>query len=278
MAAPLKNRNVGARFEPRVLLEQFLVAILERLQVMHFLGRELAEDLARPRILDQLDAAAVELHAAALGRDRDAQRVAREQQLRIDALFSGGAGAARFAGAVDLHHGLPRGEGARGRDFFDQLLDVRAQELVRAVAGLADQVEVARMAVGMLEAEAAFAEVDLARDAGFLHPQQRAVDGGAADAVIFALDQVDQIVSAQVSLLLEERVDDQVAFTGSLRTGRAKAIQIGNGRAGGHDPELSFLYAENEEPQPQVEVAFGFLIVKPPPVMVSTKSTSAPLR
>src|SRR5437660_9034460 len=32
------------------------------------------------------------------------------------------------------------------------------------------------------------------------------------------------------------------------------------------------------EPQPQVDVAFGFLIVKPPPVIVSTKSTSAPFR
>ena len=28
--------------------------------------------------------------------------------------------------------------------------------------------------------------------------------------------------------------------------------------------------AENDEPQPQVDVAFGFLIVKPPPVTVST--------
>src|SRR6185503_15694036 len=35
---------------------------------------------------------------------------------------------------------------------------------------------------------------------------------------------------------------------------------------------------ENEEPQPQVDVACGFLIVKPPPVIVSTKSTSAPVR
>ena len=34
----------------------------------------------------------------------------------------------------------------------------------------------------------------------------------------------------------------------------------------------------NDEPQPQVDVAFGFLMVKPPPVTVSTKSTSAPLR
>src|SRR6266550_9055461 len=35
---------------------------------------------------------------------------------------------------------------------------------------------------------------------------------------------------------------------------------------------------ENDDPQPQVDVAFGFLIVKPPPVMVSTKSTSAPFK
>src|SRR5467141_1046684 len=34
----------------------------------------------------------------------------------------------------------------------------------------------------------------------------------------------------------------------------------------------------NDCPQPHVDVAFGFLIVKPPPVIVSTKSTSAPLR
>src|ERR1700733_15231448 len=32
---------------------------------------------------------------------------------------------------------------------------------------------------------------------------------------------------------------------------------------------------ENEDPQPHVDFAFGFLIVNPPPVMVSTKSTSA---
>jgi hypothetical protein len=35
---------------------------------------------------------------------------------------------------------------------------------------------------------------------------------------------------------------------------------------------------ENDDPQPQVEVAFGFLMVNPPPVIVSTKSTSAPFR
>ena len=42
--------------------------------------------------------------------------------------------------------------------------------------------KVARVAVRMLEAEPAFAEVDFARDARIHHPLQRAVDGGAADA------------------------------------------------------------------------------------------------
>src|SRR6185312_13941965 len=34
----------------------------------------------------------------------------------------------------------------------------------------------------------------------------------------------------------------------------------------------------NDDPQPQVDFALGFLMVKPPPVIVSTKSTSAPFR
>ena len=37
-------------------------------------------------------------------------------------------------------------------------------------------------------------------------------------------------------------------------------------------------YTLNDEPQPQVDLAFGFLMVKPPPVTLSTKSTSAPFR
>jgi hypothetical protein len=32
---------------------------------------------------------------------------------------------------------------------------------------------------------------------------------------------------------------------------------------------------EKDDPQPQVDLALGFLIVNPPPVIVSTKSTSA---
>ena len=50
------------------------------------------------------------------------------------------------------------------------------------MTALANEMEVTRLAVRMLEAEPALAEVDLARDAGVDHPLQCAVDGGAADA------------------------------------------------------------------------------------------------
>ena len=170
----------------------------------------------------------VELQPAALGGNRNAQRVAREQQLARRAFLGRRPpGPARLARPVDLHDALPRRKAARRRDFLDQRLDVRAEELVRAVAGLADQMKVPRMTVGVLEAEAAFAEIDLARDAGVDHPLQRAVDGGAADAVIFALDQIDEIVGAEVSLLAEEHVDDQIALARPLGAGRAEPIEIG---------------------------------------------------
>ena len=93
----LEEQERRPRLELRILLEQLLVAVLERLQVMHFFGGELAEDLARARILHQLDAAPVELHAAALGGNRNAQRVAREQQLGVGrSLRRRAAGAARL--------------------------------------------------------------------------------------------------------------------------------------------------------------------------------------
>ncbi len=110
------------------------------------------------------------------------------------------------------------------RHFFDQRFDVRAQELEAAVAGLADEMKVPRVTVGMLEAEAAFAEVDLARDARLDHPLQRAVDGGAADALIFAADQVDQVVGGEVAFLAQEDVDDEIALAGTLAAGRTQTV------------------------------------------------------
>ena len=85
------------------------------------------------------------------------------------------------------------------------------------------------MPVRVLEAELAFAEIDLAGDAGLDHPLQRAVDGGAADALVFAADEVDQIVGADVALLPQEDVDDEVALAGALAAGRAQAVDEGRG-------------------------------------------------
>ena len=136
------------------------------------------------------------------------------------------------------------------------------------MADVADEMKMARMAVGRLEARTALAEIDLAGDAGVDHPLQRAVDGGAADARILAAHEIAEIVRAQMALLAQEDIEDAVAFGGTLAAGRTQAGEI-------QRPRYSTL---NDEPQPQVDVAFGFLIVKPPPVTVSTKSTSAPFR
>src|SRR5690348_16402194 len=64
----------------------------------------------------------------------------------------------------------------------------------------------------MLETESPLAEINLAGDAGIDHPLERAVDGGAADSLIFAPDQIDEVVGAEVSLLAEEDVDDLFAL------------------------------------------------------------------
>src|SRR6202007_1123776 len=80
--------------------------------------------------------------------------------------------------------------------------------------------------------------------------------------------QITQVVGAQMPLLAEENIEDAVALAGTLPARRTQAGEIQGVRYS----------VENEDPQPQVEVAFGFLMVKPPPVTVSTKSTSAPAR
>ena len=41
-------------------------------------------------------------------------------------------------------------------------------------------------------------------------------------------------------------------------------------------PAARLPHTLKDEPHPQVDLAFGFLIVKPPPMLLSTKSTSAP--
>ena len=139
------------------------------------------------------------------------------------------------------------------------------------MALLADEVEVARVVIGRLEARAALAEVDFTREALIDHPLQRAVDGGAADAGVIAAYEAEEIVGAEVAFLFEEGPQDLFALSRSFAACGTQAGDIRKGSCQGYS-------VENDEPQPQVEVAFGFLIVKPPPVTVSTKSTSAPFR
>jgi len=45
----------------------------------------------------------------------------------------------------------------------------------------------------VLEPEAAFAEVDFARDASLDHPLQRAIDRARADALVFAANHIEEV-------------------------------------------------------------------------------------
>src|SRR5260221_4863695 len=81
----------------------------------------------------------------------------------------------------------------------------------------------------MLEAEAALAEVHFSSDARIHHPLQGAVDGSAADAMIFLADQLDEVVRAQVSFLAQEHVDDEIAFARALAARGPEPIEIEGG-------------------------------------------------
>src|SRR5262249_38721494 len=91
-----------------------------------------------------------------------------------------------------------------------------AQEFGRAVAGGADEMKVPRMPLGRFEPRAPFAEVDFARDAARTHPLERAVHRGAADPGRLAMDEVHELVGADVSLLTKEHVNDAISFAGFL--------------------------------------------------------------
>ena len=136
--------------------------------------------------------------------------------------------------------------------------------------------EVARVPVRVFVTVAALAKIDAARDAGIDHPLQRAVDGGAADPAVFRADQLDQLVGAEVAFLLHEEVDDDIALARTAAAGGPMRLnELGGGR---NRHSSGIAQALNDEPHPQVDFAFGFLMVKPPPMVLSTKSTSAPLR
>ena len=135
----------------------------------------------------------------------------------------------------------------------------------------------ARVAIRRLETRTPFAEIDFTRDSGVDHPLQRAVHCCPADPRVLAVHEVAQIVRAEMPFLAEEDAKNPIAFRGSLAACRAQVRKVGKWTI--HSSIVNSSYStEKDWPHPQVDVAIGFLIVKPPPVIVSTKSTSAPLR
>jgi hypothetical protein len=78
----------------------------------------------------------------------------------------------------------------------------------------------------MLETETTLAEIHFSSNASVHHPLQRAVDGGAADSVVFVADEIDEIVGAEMSLLPEEHVHDLLALAGALAPRRLEFAEI----------------------------------------------------
>ena len=98
------------------------------------------------------------------------------------------------------------------------------------VATSPGRMEVARMPVRVFEPETPLAEIDLAGDARVHHPLQRAVDGGAADAMVFLAYHVDEIVGAEVPVLTEKHVDDLLPLAGALAASRLQSRDVRKGR------------------------------------------------
>src|SRR5262245_43825212 len=186
----LEEEEGRTRFELRIARGERRVTLLQRAEMLALLGGELLEHRAPAAIPGERGGTRIEFEAAALGRDRHPQGVAREHAVGRRAVnrrrFP--AGPAFLAGAENLHHRLGRREVSRRRDLFHQRLDVRAQKLRRTMAGRADEMKVSRVAERRLETRAPFAEVDFPRDAGADHPLQSAVDGRDADAGVFAAE------------------------------------------------------------------------------------------
>ena len=98
------------------------------------------------------------------------------------------------------------------------------------MAGRADEMKMARMAIGGLEPRSSFPEIDFARDAGVDHPLQRAVDGGAANSGILAMYEVAEIVRAQMPFAAQKDIEDAIALARPLPARRPKTRDVRNGR------------------------------------------------
>src|SRR5262245_26997370 len=193
----LEEQERRARLELRIAAQQLGVPRLELAEMFLLLQGEILKHLPPSGVLRDTRGPRIKVEAAALGGDGDAQSVPRKDQIGVAAFERRGAsGAALFTGAIDLDDALRRRKISGRRHFLDEAFDIGAEKLVRAVTALANEMEMTRLAIRMLEAEPALAEIDLARDAGVDHPLQCAVDGRAADAMVFLADQIDEIVGA----------------------------------------------------------------------------------
>ena len=136
------------------------------------------------------------------------------------------ASTAFLTGTVDLDDRPRRGEVSGGGDVLDHRFDVRAEELGRLVALLADQMEVPRMPIGWFEPRATFAEVHLSGYAGSNHPLQRAIDRRAPDPRILLADEIAEFVRAQVTLLARKDIEDAITLAGALAARRPEVRVI----------------------------------------------------
>src|SRR5215467_2136623 len=91
---------------------------------------------------------------------------------------------------------------------------------------VADEMKMTRVSVGRFEARSAFAKIDLASDSGTDHPLQRAVNGRTTDSWIFFVDEIAQIICAQMTLLTQKEIQDAVAFAGPLATLRDEPGEV----------------------------------------------------
>jgi hypothetical protein len=86
--------------------------------------------------------------------------------------------------------------------------------------------EVTRVSVGWFETRSTLAKIDFAGDSGADHPLQRPVNGCPADVWIFLMDEIAQIICAQMTFLTQKEVQDAVAFAGPLATFRDESGEV----------------------------------------------------
>lgn len=210
-----KEEKRRLRFQRGISRNQIMVSRLESAKMLTLLGGQSTEHLAPDRVSGEPPRAGIEVETALFGCDRDAERVARKHGVSRDpGVGLRPASATRLTGAVDLHHALARREPADCGHLFNEGFDIRAQKLKRLVARLANQVEMTWMSVRMLETELAIPEIHSSGDACLHHPQKRAINGGPADLSVFAPNQIDKLIGAEVPGLPQKHPHNAVPLVG----------------------------------------------------------------